>query len=281
MDTREELVKEVFSWFGSAYYHSEVLHRDLCNYYAMATFENIKDITRPRIEEKLSFAFSRTFGQVFEVMKEYLSIDLQQCLVVALEQRNYLAHHFWYDRCRLMFTDQGLLELQEELRTLSGLFSLVDEKLSEYFKPTIQAIGITDSQIQDAFNSLISGELDEPLLSQRLPKKQERLVRVWDVKNNDDLIFQIFETEDGCLWQLCDVGLGWTRYKTPALDWKINERIQKYLPLNINPRPPITEAWNYQINLSKGAKLLVKRGKRERSYKWTIKVPRNLSKSTS
>ncbi|OGO13642.1 MAG: hypothetical protein A2029_03405 [Chloroflexi bacterium RBG_19FT_COMBO_47_9] len=272
MKDREELVKEVFAWFGAAYYHSEVLRRDLCNYYAMATFENVEDITRPRIEEKLAFASSLTLGQIFGVMKQHLPINLQQQVEVALDQRNYIAHHFWYERCHLMFSEHGLLELQQELRTLSGLFSLVDEKLWEYFKPKIQVIGITDSQIQDAFNSLISGDSDEPLQSQRLPQKQERLVRVWDIKNNDTQVFQIFETEDGCLWQLCDVGLGWTKYKSPSVDWMINERVQDYLPANINPRPFIKEAWNYQFNLAKGAILMVKRGKRGKSYKLGIKV---------
>jgi hypothetical protein len=260
MEKREELVKEVFAWFGAAYYHSEVVHRDLSNYYAMVTFENVEDITRPRIEEKLSLAYSKTFGQVFEMMKEYLPTELQLQLEIALDRRNYLAHHFWYDRCHLMFNNPGLLELQEELRTLSGLFSLIDEKLSDFFMPTVRALGVTDSQIQDALNLFISGEPEEPLLSQRPLNKQECIVCIWDIKNKDGLTIQIFETADGCLWQLCDVGLGWSRYKSPAPDWVVDSRLKEYLPVNINPRPHIKKAWNYQFDLGKGAKLVVKKG---------------------
>jgi hypothetical protein len=273
METQEELIKEVFAQFGAAYYHSEVLHRGLCNIYALAAFDKAEDVTRPRIEEKLATAFSLTLGQIVEKTKDLFPSDLQQHLEVALDKRNYLAHHFWYERNPLMFSEQGLLELRQELHELTVLFSALDEAITECFKPKRQAMGLTDELIQESFDKLIAGEPDEPLISQRFPKKQERVVRVWDVKVGDNLIAQIFETEDECLWQLCDVGLGWTHFEKPAPEWKINEVIQKYLPANINPRPSISEPWNYEIGLAKGAVLSVKRGKIERSYTWRIKAP--------
>ncbi|MBI5715835.1 MAG: hypothetical protein HZC38_20740 [Chloroflexi bacterium] len=272
MEDQEELIKEVFAQFGAAYYHSEVLHRGLCNIYSLATFDKVEDITRPRVEEKLAVAFSLTLGQMVEKTKELFPSDLQQRLEVALDKRNYLAHHFWFERNPLMFSEQGLLELRQELLELTDLFSKLDEAITEYFKPKRQAMGVTDELIQESFDKLIAGEPDEPLISQRLLKKQERIVRAWDVKVRDILTAQIFETEDGHLWQFCDVGLGWTRFEKPASDWAINERLKKYLPANINPRPSITEPWNYEFNLAKGAVLWVKRGKRERSYTWGIKA---------
>jgi hypothetical protein len=272
MEVPEELIKEVFAHFGAAYYHSDVLHRGLCNAYALMTFKKPEDATRPRIEEKLALAFSLTLGQVIEKAKDLLPVNLQQRLEVALSKRNYLAHHFWFDRSPLMFSEQGLLELREELLEYIDLFSKLDEEITAYFRPKREAFGVTDELIFESLNKLIAGEPDEPLISQRLPKKQERVVRVWDVKVGDNLTAQIFETEDGCLWQFSDIGLGWTRFDKPMLNWTINERIQKYLPANINPRPPITEPWNYAFVLSGGAVLWVKRGKRERSYTWGIKV---------
>ncbi len=35
----EELTKDVYAQFGLAYYLSEVLHRSLCNAFAIATFD--------------------------------------------------------------------------------------------------------------------------------------------------------------------------------------------------------------------------------------------------
>ena len=273
METQEQLVKEVFAQFGAAYYRSEVLHRGLCNIYALATFEKAEDITRPRIEEKLALAFSLTLGQVVEKTKGLFAGGIQQRLEVALDKRNYLAHRFWFERSPLMFSEQDLLGLRQELLELTNLFGELDEAITESLDPRRQAMGLTDELIQELFDKLIAGEPDEPLISQRLLRKQERLIRVWDVEVGDNLVTQIFETEDGCLWQFCDVGLGWTRFEKPALEWAINERLQKYLPANINPRPSITEPWNYEFHLAKGAVLWVKRGKRERSYTWGIEAP--------
>ena len=270
MEVQAELIKEVFARFGAAYYHSEVLHRGLCNVYALATFNRAEDIIRPRIEEKLAIAFSLTLGQIVEKTKSLFPMDLQQRLEVALDKRNYLAHHFGFDRSPLMFSEQGLLEMHKELLEFSDLFRELDETITEYIKPKRQAMGITDDLIQKSFDRLIAGEPDEPLISQRLPRKQEHIVRAWDVKVADNMISQVFESEDGFLWQFCDVGLGWTLFEKPAPDWVINKRLHKYLPANINPRPPITEPWNYKFRLTKEAVLWVKRGKRERSYTWGI-----------
>jgi hypothetical protein len=273
METQEELIKEVFAQFGAAYYHSEVLHRGLCCVYGLATFDKAEDITRPRIEERMVLAFSLTLGQIVEKTKDLLPSDLQQRLDLALDKRNYLAHRFWYERCTLMFSEQGLRELHQELLELTVLFSDLDEAITEWFRPQCQAMGVTDEVIQASLEKLIAGEPDQPLMSQRSPKKQERMVRVWDVKVGDNGIAQIFETEDGCLWQFCDVGLGWTHFERTAPDWSINEKLQRYLPANINPRPTTTKPWNYEFRLAKGAVLWVKQGKRERSYAWGVKVP--------
>ena len=249
-----------------------MLHRG-GKHYALATFEKARDITRPRIEEKLALAFSLTLCQIVEKTKGVFSGGIQRRLEVALDKRNYLAHRFWFERSPLMFSEPDLLGLRQELLELTNLFGELDEAITESLDPRRQALGLTDELIQESFDKLIAGEPDEPLISQRLLKKQERIERAWDVKVGDNLITQIFETEDGCLWQFCDVGLGWTPFEKPAPDWAINGRLQIYLPANINPRPPIVEPWNYEFNLAKGAVLWVKRGKRERAYTWGIKAP--------
>ncbi len=273
MDTMNELTKEVFAQFGLAYYHSEALHRGLCNLYATMTFERGEDITRPRFEEKIAHAFSLTLGQMIEETKKLLPSQLHQRLEISLEKRNFLAHHFWYDRIHLMFSEQGLHDMIQELRELREMFSNLDNDIDHYFKPKREALGFGNELLERELNKLAAGELEEPLISQRLPKKQERIVRVWDAKVSDNGITQIFESDDGCLWQLCDVGLGWTLFTKPDATWTINEILQKYFPANINPRPPSSTPWNYEIALGKGAVLSVKRGKSERSYTWSVRTP--------
>ncbi len=271
MDEQSELIKEVFARFGAAYFESEVLHRGLCSIHALATFEIPECVTRPRIDEKLTHAYSLTLGQVIKESTYLFPTDIQEQLDLALSKRNYLAHHFWFEKNHLMFDKQGLLQLQEELIKLTDFFDSLDKTISTFFRPIYQKFGITDEMIQEIFEKLIQGELDEPFIEQRMLKKQERVVKVWDVEVAGGLVAQIFETEDGNLWQLSDIGLGWSKFAKPESHWKINKIFQQYLPVNINPRPSISESWSYEFQLTRGAVFWVKRGKREKSYTWGIK----------
>lgn len=267
----ESLIKEVYTRFGLSYYLAEVLHRGLCNAYVFLSFEKAEQVTKPRIEEKFAFAFSLTLGQVIREVEDFLPSQLAIKLHVALDRRNFLAHHFWFERVHLMYNPQGLDQMLQELEEMSDLFNQLDEQINEYIKTRRSEFGVTNDVISTIMNDLISGNLEEPLMSQRRLKKQERLVNIWDVEVTSNLVTQIFEMEDGTFWQLCDVGLGWSRFITVEDDWRQNEKVQEYLPARINPRPAISQPWEYEFRLKKRMVLWVKPGKREKSYTWGLK----------
>src|SRR5258708_6043151 len=102
-DVTEELIKEVYAAFGLAYYYSEVIHRGLCNIFTFVTFDTPNDITVPRVDEKLSLAYSLTLGQLLREVEPSLTQELVQRCTEALEKRNFLAHVFWFDRIPKMF----------------------------------------------------------------------------------------------------------------------------------------------------------------------------------
>jgi hypothetical protein len=267
----EELIKEVYAHFGLAYYLGEVLHRGLCNTYALLSFEKPKDITRPRLEEKFSYAFSLTLGQIMRELEPFFPLHLNKELQVALAKRNFLAHHFWYERIHLMSNEPGLTQMLNELHETSQLFEELDQKVNDILKPHRIRLGLTDEVTAHIMGELASGVTEEPLLSQRRLRKQERLVKVWDVKVSDNLVAQIFELEDGTLWQLCDKGIGWSRFEKPSPSWQKNQAIKEFIPANINPRPLSSRSWEYEFLLKKRMILWVKPGKEEGSYSWGLK----------
>ena len=112
----------------------------------------------------------------------------------------------------------------------------------------------------------------EPLLQKRKLRKQERIVRVWQFNLADTGKPLVFESDDGQLWQLCDVGLGWTYYNEVGSNWQENEIIAQYLPAAINPRPEGSKPWHYEFKLGKGAILWVQPGERDRSFEWGIRT---------
>ncbi len=247
---------------------SEVVHRGLCNIYALLSFDKKESITSPRFEEKILEVFQSTLGKVVYLIREegILPEEWSEKLTKLVQKRNYLAHYFWYEQSHLMFEENGLIALYDELNDYVDFFSQINDSLENFLEPKRNEMGITKDIIEKQLERIAAGKESEPFIQQRKLKKQERLVKVWNVKTGEQLVSQVFETDDGCLWQLCDVGLGWTSFELPEPNWEINKQIEPYLPANINPRPKDSNPWNYEFRLKKGAVLWVKRGEKDNTY---------------
>ncbi len=269
-----ELIKEVYARFGLAYYQSECAHKSICSIYALCTFRESMDITAPRVEEKYVQAFSLTFGRLIESIQNVIPTELFATLEIAVVKRNHLAHHFWYDRAHLMFGNSGLQEMLKELVDLAEFFESLDESVDKFLIPRFRTLGITQEMQERVFEELATGKRDEePFLKQRKVRREERLVKVWEVPivDEDSTSTLIFETEDGCLWQLSDVGLGWTKFTKAESNWHESEKVKPFLPSNVNPRPQLIEPWKYEFTLLKKKVLWVSRGKKDKSFQWGIK----------
>jgi len=268
----EELIRELYARFGLAYYLSECLHRELCYILPMSRLPRKDLVTRPRVEERLAYAFSRTLGEVARQLEDILPDDLLAEIRRAVEQRNFLAHRFWFERAHLMSTVDGISTMIEELDDYSGLFERLDERATAWYDPKQRALGISDGMIEKCLKETIAGKPWDPLPSKRLPKKRERLVRVWELVLPDGSKPLVFETDDGALWQLCDAGLGWTHFEEVRPDWKEHPAVKPFLPAEIVPRPEGAKPWEYDFRLNKGAVLWVKPGSRENTFRWGVRT---------
>ena len=212
----EDLVQEMYARFGLAYHCSEVLHRGLCIILAMSDLPRKDMITRPRVEEHLANAFSMTLGQVITELVGRIPAEYSTRLEEVLEKRNFLAHHFWFDRAQLMFRAENIQQLIEELDGYTAIFSRLDEETTAWFHKRQNELGITDDMLQDSIARFLSGEgMEEPLPGRDAVKERKKklnqkqcLVRVWELDSPDGGKPLVFEMQDGILWQLCDAGLG-------------------------------------------------------------------------
>jgi hypothetical protein len=267
----DEIVKEVYAHFGLAYYNSECLHRELGNIYTILTFKSSSDITTSRAEEKMAYAYSLTLGKVLDELKDLFSEDLYQRLANGVEKRNFLAHHFWYERNYLMFSKTGLLQMIEELSELSNLFSGLDKELQIHFRSKWEEFGLTEEVFNETAQQT-RGDALEPLPKNRKLQKVEEIIAVWDVPFDDKRLALVFQTNDDCLLELCDIGLGWSRFASIESNWTINEKLKSHLPIKLNPRPKNVEAWNYEFDLGKGTVLWVKKSEKIKSFHWGVRV---------
>lgn len=274
----DDLVREMYARFGLAYYYSEVLHRGLCIILAMSDLPRKDMITRPRVDEHLANAFSMTLGQVITELAGRIPSEYSTRLEEVLEKRNFLAHHFWFDRAHLMFLAEDIQQLIEELDGYTVIFSRLDEETTAWFHKRQNELGLTDDIIQDSIELILSGEGMEPLPGKDVVKERkkklnqkQRLVRVWEYDSPDGGKPLVFEMQDGTLWQLCDAGLGWTRFENTEPHWVEHPAVKPYLPADITPRPKDAKPWEYEISLKAGAVLWVRPGKRPKTFQWGIR----------
>lgn len=251
-----EEVKEIYALFGAAYYFSEVLHRGLCNLYTVAPFDTRAGITASIFEQRITSAYKMTLGEVASAVEPWIETTFRDHLRSVVKRRNYLAHHFWFERIMLMRTRAGLAELAQELHELRDLFGTTDEVVSGMCAEKHKRLGMPDDAIEQALAEMEAGIPHESLEQRRLAS-EEMIVKAWDVTSGDGGIASIFELADGTFWQLGDQGLSWTKHRTVGPDWSENAVLKKYLPAKTKPLPGKPGSWDYEFTL-KGAKLWVK-----------------------
>lgn len=270
MNPSDEDVKEVYAQFGLAYYFSEVLHRGLCNLYAYSRARHDTPLSWPRFEEHLKEAHQSTFGRVVKTVTPFMSGALLDEFRHAVERRNFLAHHFWYDRIHLLSTNEGCVQACDELTLCCHVFQALDGKIEGLLAPLLSQFGVSSDHWEAALLQARSGQ-GPPLLSHRHPDKEEVVIAVYEVGESQGVSALIFETQDRALWQLCDAGLGWAAFESVGPDWVPSARFDGILPAHINPRPKCTGPWDYRIFLGKGASLVVRPGGGKAAFLWSLR----------
>jgi hypothetical protein len=256
-------VKEVYARFGLAYYHAEVLYRGLCNLYCASQVPLAGPVTRYRVEEHLRAASAMTLGQLLPRLETVLPPALLERLARGLECRNFVAHHFWYERIHLMATLNGIDTMLAELAQDTELFQELDKEVEQITAPLHARVGLTPELFVAALKDIKSGEAGAlaPLHPQRMPRKQETVVKVFNVPTASGHTVLVFQTDDDLLWQLCDAGLGWSPYDKVDPSWPVAQKFESLLPARVNPRPKASAPWTFEIPFGARATLAVLPGK--------------------
>lgn len=200
-----------------------------------------------------------TLGQLLPKLEPILPPPLQERLAHALERRNFIAHHFWYERIQLIATLAGTEAMVTELAQDTELFQKLDREIEKITEPLHTRVGLTPELFVMAFNDIKSGRAGalDPLHSQRMPRKQETVVKMFNVPTASGHTVLVFQTDDGVLWQLCDAGLGWSPYDHFAPSWPSADKFAELLPARINPRPKTSAPWTFEIRFGAHATLAV------------------------
>jgi len=153
-DPDDEETKEVYAHFGLAYYCSCVLEHGVANALfilelmgkrrEVKTQEEWETLVDNHFENSFTQTLGRLRNQVLRHQERIAALsslltDLDNCV----QERNFLAHHFWREYATYWFTSADRHAMVQRLEEARELFSDTDKKLEAAIRPIAERYGYT------------------------------------------------------------------------------------------------------------------------------------------
>jgi len=149
--------KEVYAFYGLASYEAQVAERGLIQLALLLRLRDIPGANQDTYDREYGALSRLTFGEILKGLTadETLGDDLRTLLRRALQVRNHLTHHFFWDFAEEWLTEQGRLFIIEKLREAIRLFSAVDETVGGLVEEMGQKLGIGRHRISRIFEEML------------------------------------------------------------------------------------------------------------------------------
>ena len=156
-------IKEVYARYGLAMYHSQVLERGLAM--ALATVFGQGIATAQDYERELTVLFKQTYGQLVKRFESSgASADLIEDVQRSLEQRNWLAHRYFWNKAIELVSAEEQEKAIVELTDLAFEFDRIDNVLTELGHQWCAARGFDiETAAAEELAALLNGETPWPL----------------------------------------------------------------------------------------------------------------------
>lgn len=158
LESRSEQIKEVFAQFGLAMYQAQCVERQLAILLATAYGPGPKRMTRSQYADLLASLFQKTFGGLFQTLRKAVAIpdDFEAVLRNALDKRNWLAHHYFWERAGHFMTESGRRMMIDELSRIALELDDIDQKLIQISREWMGKIGMSEEALQAEMDKLIA-----------------------------------------------------------------------------------------------------------------------------
>lgn len=142
--------KEVFAFFGLAFYAANLLEVGVINLAVALLRRNVSGITTEDIDNLYASFDNKTFGQVLKLAEKEIKFpkDVSEKLKTALSQRNHLAHAYFKDNDVNFISHEGRTRMIEQLRKTIHEMNVLDDAMDVYFVEAWESLGISREQIE-------------------------------------------------------------------------------------------------------------------------------------
>lgn len=158
LESHSEQIKEVYAQFGLAMYQAQCVERQLAILLATAYGPGPKRMTRSQYDDLLASLFRKTFGGLFQTLRKTVDIpeDFETTLSKALDKRNWLAHHYFWERAGHFMTEPGRRVMIGELSRIALELDDIDQKLIQISREWMGKIGMSEEVLQAEMEKLIA-----------------------------------------------------------------------------------------------------------------------------
>ena len=162
MDASEHC-KEVYAYYGLAMYRAQCVEQSLIQLLIFFDFfkKNATSFSTPELWETEFDRFDKsisekTMGRLLRHISPLgiLDEEAMSLLSVALNKRNWLAHHFFVDRAMDFVNETGRCGMIEELNQLIDLFNAVEDILQPLSSNAASRYGITDEVVEKMMSEM-------------------------------------------------------------------------------------------------------------------------------
>jgi hypothetical protein len=255
-------IRDVYAHYGLAMYLAQNMERGLSM--VLALHGDTVDMTAWDYDARLAENYQSTFGDLVSKLlasSVAASSGLTGRLQRANDQRNDLAHQYFWDRAIQFASPEGQLAMIAELRQMQADFESIDDDLLKILDARVEGrgeeLGSFHSRAEANLNAFLSGTA-VPHSPERVPKHVEVVAaQVWhaDPSKPGNLVLV---SNEGRYLVPGERGLCYGPPAPPPSGSVRTLVLDKALPAKINPRPKTTASWNYGIPLANGYVLRAK-----------------------
>jgi hypothetical protein len=264
LDADSEQIREVYAFFGLAMNKAQNLEEGLAMF--IAVFGDSKLMTAWDYDARFAESFESTFGTLvtkFAELSRPNHEELNEQLKKAADDRNFLAHHYFWDRTVQFCSFEGRAQMIEELLRMGNRFESLDKELRQLARGIAQQRGLKREDLQARIaahkEELLSGAA-KPYRPERVPNPIE-IVGAYEWRVDGTIKSKLVLTsEDGKYLVLGERGLCYGPQNIPAKELVVKVHFSMALPVAVNPRPKKSAPWNYAIIFGKGYILRVQPG---------------------
>lgn len=143
-------VKEVFSFYGLCMYNAQILEQELINLTVALIANNETQLSKNDFDKFFNEAGTKTLGQLIYDLRKKVKFQkkLEDELMMAKDNRNFVAHDFFKDHSINFGADKGREIMIEELISYIKRFVNVVSRIEKTTDSLFKKLGITEEIVQ-------------------------------------------------------------------------------------------------------------------------------------